>query len=243
MCFSAEADVIAAAAIGAVGVDALRHVTDRRQLALASLPALFAAHQLTEAFVWGGLEGGASAEAGRIAMWLYLAFAFWVLPVLAPLAVRAVEPDPGRRRLMGICAAVGAAIALAYLVAMARGPVWAEVDGRHIAYFFPPTGPGELVDGLYVIVGCVPFLASSRRALVTFGWLNVAAMVALFWLTQTGKISLWCVWAAVTSVVIAAHLRNTRRTTPESSGTSAPPPAWRRLVPGGSAPPPPPLQS
>jgi len=48
VCFSAEADIVTGVAVGVVGVDCLRHVGNRRELPLASLPLLFAAHQLID---------------------------------------------------------------------------------------------------------------------------------------------------------------------------------------------------
>ncbi|WP_313954386.1 DUF6629 family protein, partial [Frankia sp. CpI1-P] len=42
MCFSPEADVVAAVVIGGVGVDAARHVRTGAQWPLAALPLLFA---------------------------------------------------------------------------------------------------------------------------------------------------------------------------------------------------------
>jgi hypothetical protein len=37
---------------------------------------------------------------GGTAVWLYLAVAFVVVPVLVPLVVMAVEPDSTRRKIM-----------------------------------------------------------------------------------------------------------------------------------------------
>lgn len=210
MCFSVEADLVGGAVVGAIGVDALRHCHRRRDLALAALPALFAAHFITEAFVWWGLGGQVPWSSGRVAMWLYLAFAFWVLPLLVPLSVMTVEPDERRQRLMRFCVVLGAFAALSYVAGMLRGPVTAEIDGRHIAYSFP-LDHRDVVDALYVFVAVVPWLASSHKRLVAFGAANAFAVVALFWLTSTGRISLWCAWAAVTSLVIALHLRHSSR--------------------------------
>ncbi len=42
--------------------------------------------------VWHGLTGDVDPSVGRQAMWLYLAFALLVLPILVPVAIRAVEP-------------------------------------------------------------------------------------------------------------------------------------------------------
>ena len=81
-----------------VGIDALRHTKHRRYLPLALLPLLFGAHQLVEAVAWWGFEDRVPVRVGEMATWLYLAFAFVVVPPLVPWAVRSVEVDPPRRR-------------------------------------------------------------------------------------------------------------------------------------------------
>jgi len=56
MCFSAAANFVGSGALGTVGVMTLTRVKHRRELLFASLPALFAIHQLIEVFVWLGLD-------------------------------------------------------------------------------------------------------------------------------------------------------------------------------------------
>lgn len=170
-------------------------------------PFLFGVHQLTEAFVWWGLTGRIPSSMGRTATWLYLAFAFGVLPVLAPLCMRAVEPDARRRSFMAVAAGVGAAVAMVYLVAVVRSPVGARVDGHHVVYATKVPN-GGLVNGVYVLVTCTAPLVSSHRRIVAFGAVNAAAVAVLLWLGSNGSTSLWCAWAALTSVAIAAHLRD-----------------------------------
>ena len=89
MCFSAEADVVAGLVVTAIGVDALRQVRRPEERLLGALPVLLGAHLLVEAVVWQGLTGHVDPSVGRQAMWIYLAFALVVLPVLVPFAVRA----------------------------------------------------------------------------------------------------------------------------------------------------------
>ena len=87
--------------VGAIGVDAFRHLRGRNtHLLLAGLPLLLGAHQLDEAFVWSGLEGHVPHEVGRVALWIYLLIAFVVVPTFVPIAVLALEPTPQRRRSM-----------------------------------------------------------------------------------------------------------------------------------------------
>ena len=206
MCFSAEVDVVAGLAVGAVGVDALRHVRRPRDLSLGALPLLLGAHQLTEAFVWWADEGRVSVSTGRTAAWLYVGFAYVVLPLLVPLAVRAVEPDHGRRRVMAWAAVVGGLVALVHLSGMLEHPVRAEVDGHRIAYGTGVDYGGPLAV-VYMASTVGGLLASSHRHVVTFGKANVVALPVLALVSTRALASLWCAWAAVTSVVVARHLR------------------------------------
>ena len=73
MCYSPEADLMAGLVVGAIGIDALRHVKRREELALAALPLVLATHQAIEAFAWWGLEGKVSPTAGSAAVTVYLA--------------------------------------------------------------------------------------------------------------------------------------------------------------------------
>jgi hypothetical protein len=209
MCFSAQADVVMGVAVGAVGVDTLRHVTDRRELPLALLPLLFAVHQLVEAFVWWGLDGTVPLGLGRAAAVAYLIIAF-VLPVLVPLTVVAIEPDRVRRRVMLGLAGLGAVVSTVLVLAVVTDPVALADRGLHVSYDVGLGGGGVLTE-LYVVAVCGAFLASSSRRIVVFGALNLVAVAVLGFLTLDGVISLWCAWAAVTSVLIDLHLRTSHR--------------------------------
>ena len=208
MCFSATADLVGSGVIGAIGVDAVRHARGRRdQLAIAALPLLFAAHQLDEAAVWWSLEGHLPDSIGRVALWIYLLFAFVVLPTYVPLAVRAAEPGGARRRWMWVFALLGLAVSAVLLVAMVQGPVTARLAPHHVAYG-TALHAGGLITGLYVVATCGALLLSRWPTVVTFGLVNLAAVAVLARLTTDGFASLWCAWAAVTSLALAAHLRH-----------------------------------
>ncbi|MDO9352428.1 MAG: hypothetical protein Q7T55_01950, partial [Solirubrobacteraceae bacterium] len=87
----------------------MRAAKTRNQIAVASIPLFFAAHQAVEAFVWLGTDGKVPAGVESFAIYLYLAMAQMVLPILVPLAVRAIEPDQ-RVRLYLLVSAVGGAV-------------------------------------------------------------------------------------------------------------------------------------
>ena len=209
MCFSAEADVVAGLVVTAIGVDALRQVRRPAERALGMLPVLLGAHLLVEAAVWQGLTGDISASTGRDAMWLYLVIALVVLPVFVPVAVRAVEPDARRRRTMGYLAVLGTALAGVYVIVMLQSSVDVRIDGNHLIYDLN-LDHGGLLAGIYALAACAPPMLSSERRIAAFGLANLAAVVVLVWVERSALTSLWCAWAAVTSIAIAAHLRRAR---------------------------------
>jgi hypothetical protein len=207
VCFSPQGDVVGGVVLAVIGIDALRHVQRRREyLALAALPLLLAAHQVDEAFVWWGLQGHVSAQVGQVATWVYLLFAFVVLPVYIPLAVLAIEPPGRRRSLMAGFVAMGAVVAAVLLAAMLVGPVTARLGDYHVGYGIG-LHAGYLIVVAYVGATCGSLLFSGYSQLAVFGIVNLVAVAVLARLTIDGFASLWCAWAAVTAGVIALNLR------------------------------------
>lgn len=216
MCFSPEADLVGGLVISSVGIDALRHAGPRpARLALGALPLLLGLHQLTEAFVWWGLQGDVPGSWTSPATWIYLLVAFVVLPPYVPLMVRALEPRGVRRHVMTAFAALGVVVAGLLLAAMLHGPVRSRLGDHHIVY---TTGLSAdlLVIGAYVAATCGSALFSSHRPIAWFGAANLVAVGVIAYLTVDGFASVWCAWAAVTSIAIAWHLR---RTAPDRTGS------------------------
>ncbi|MGB8861165.1 MAG: DUF6629 family protein [Ilumatobacteraceae bacterium] len=205
MCFSATADIVGGVIVGGIGVDALRHAHQPAQRLLASVPFVFAAHQLIEAVVWGGLRGNLAESAGRAATWAYLAIAFGIVPILVPVAVAALEPA-ARYRRMAAFTTLGTLVAGVLMYSVIRGPITAEIEGHHIAYDADLNRGGLLV-ALYVVATCGSLLASHHLHVRWFGAINLVVVVVLAWVDQTAFVSLWCAWAAATSLCIALHLR------------------------------------
>jgi hypothetical protein len=209
MCFSAEADLVTGIVVGVVGVDALRHVRRPHQIALAATPVLLAVHEIDESFVWWGLRGQVSLPVEHAAIYVFLAIAF-ALPFWVPFAMLGVEARIPRRRWMMVLLVIGSVTSAALLVAVVRGPVGATIDGSHIAYTADISYANILV-ALYVVATCGSCLVASNRWLVLLGLANLSAVVALGWITFTGFTSLWCAWAALTSIAIAVYLRRSGR--------------------------------
>lgn len=206
---SAETDLVVGIVISGVGVDAVRHVRRPAQWPLAALPLVFGVHQLIETVVWWSLEGHLPTAAGRVATWAYLIVAF-VLPLLVPIGAARYEPEPRRRELMWVFAALGAVVSAALLVALFRSAPDVTEGTLHLDYHVATRAGGALAV-FYVVATCGAFLASSDRRIALVGLLNLVAVTLLAWLLVSGVISLWCFWAAVVSFLIAADLRATAR--------------------------------
>jgi len=207
VCFSPQADVVGGVVICAIGIDAVRHVRQRREfIALAWIPLLLGAHQFIEALVWLWLQGHVPRGIGHVALWGYLLIAFVVLPVCIPLTVIALEPTRRRKAMMVPFALIGAVIAVILFAAMVRGPIGVELASYHLSYSIR-VPDGFLVVALYVVAVCGPLLMSGYRNVVIFGAVNLVAVIVIARLTISGFASVWCGWAAVTSAAIALHCR------------------------------------
>jgi hypothetical protein len=207
VCFSPQADVAGGLVICAIGVYAVRHVGQRRQfLAVACIPLLLGAHQFIEALVWLWLQGHVPRGIGHVALWAYLLIAFVVLPVFIPLAVIALEPTRRRKAMMVPFALTGTVIAALLLAAMVRGPVAVKLASYHLSYSIR-VPDGFVIIALYVVAVCGPLLMSGYRNVVIFGAANLVAVIVIARLTISGFASVWCAWAAVSSVAVALHCR------------------------------------
>src|ERR1700734_1336813 len=207
VCFSPQADVVGGLVICAIGVDAVRHVRQRREFAaLAWIPLLLGAHQFIEALVWLWLQGHVPRGIGHVALWAYLLIAFVVLPVLIPLAVIVLEPTKRREGTMAPLASIGPGIAAVLSAAMARGPAGVKLAPYHLSYSLR-LPDGFLIVALYVVAVCGPLLVSGYRHVAIFGIVNLVAVVIIARLTVTGFASVWCGWAAVSSAAITLHCR------------------------------------
>ena len=210
MCFSPQADVAGGVLIAVIGVDAVRHIRQRREfIALAWIPLLLGAHQFIEALVWLWLQGHVPRGIGHVALWAYLLIAFVVLPVFIPLAVIALEPTRRRKQVMAPFALLGAVVAATLFAAMARGPVSVRLAPYHLSYGIR-LSDGFLIVALYVVAVCGPLLVSGYREVALFGIVNLVAVIVIARLTISGFASVWCGWAAVSSAAITLHCRSAK---------------------------------
>jgi hypothetical protein len=90
--------------------------------------------------------------------------------------------------------------------ALVIGPVRAAIGGYYIDYrvgttYYPALG------ALYIGAVAMPLIMSSYRSFVWLGIANLFLVGGLAYLQRDGVISLWCLAAALQSVVIVYYLR------------------------------------
>jgi hypothetical protein len=210
MCFSPEADFAAAAVVGVVGVETLRRVRTRRELIVGLLPLLFAAHQLTEGFVWLGLRGEVASSVGDAAREAYVIYAHAVLPIIVPIGFFLIEPSRRHRRWLLPFVALGVTVGGYLLWQVTQYPIYAQAHAHCIAYStHTPLGTPAAV--AYVIAACGPALLSSRRYLQWFGVANLVGVAITAGLRDIDFTSVWCVYAALVSFLILEHFRRERQ--------------------------------
>jgi hypothetical protein len=207
VCFSPEGDLIGGLAVTAIGIDACRHVRGRLDhRLLAAFPLLLGAHQLTETFVWWGLQGVTPMGLGRVAMWIYLIVAFVVLPILVPVVIMLLEPTARRKWRIAPFVAIGIGVSAVLFEAMLRHHPTVHLGAYHLSYTIG-LKHGIVIIGLYILATCGSLLASGFRDIVYFGLANMVAVVILARLSADGFASLWCFYAALASGAIVLHMR------------------------------------
>jgi hypothetical protein len=209
MCFSLEADLAVGLALLPVGVLSLREVRRPREVPFASLPLVFSAHQLLEGLVWAGTDGRVSPDVQHAATIGYLVIALPVLPLLVPLAVLLLEPRSARRRLSGFVA-LGTGVAAYFSFVLATTPVSVTAHDFALTYHTGVTN-GWLWTALYVAAVVGAPLRSSYQSVVVFGFVNLLGLTLVALVYLEGFISLWCVQAAVTSLLVLVHMVRRRR--------------------------------
>lgn len=203
MCFSAPASFVASGILAAGGVASLHETRDVRTAPLASFPLIFAAQQAVEGMVW--LTLGKSTASGLF-VYLYTMMSHVLWPVLTPIAVLLIEPDPVRKKLLRMSLAVGSVVALYLMYSMHAEPVTAQIIEESISYRSPNLYP-TVSFLMYLIATCGSCFLSSHRLINFFGAVLFLAFLVSYLAFQASFFSVWCFFAALLSLLVYLHMR------------------------------------
>jgi hypothetical protein len=213
VCFSASANFIGSAVLGAIGVATLAEVKHRRELLFAAMPLLFALHQFTEGFVWLGLDGKLPSIVAHDAGAAYVLYAQGLLPFVFPLSIFLIEPTPNRRRRMLDFTLLGGALAVYILWGLIAYPLQVYARAHGIVYLNRMTTT-DVVAVLYVAATCGALFFSGFRTLLVLGWLNLIGLLVVILVRRYEFTSIWCAYAAAVSVIIYFFFQRSRSARP-----------------------------
>ncbi|WP_234787270.1 DUF6629 family protein [Mycolicibacter sinensis] len=198
------ADLVAGTALLPVAALSLREVKAARELPFALLPTVFAVHQFIEAAVWAHQDRDLSAGLGHLAVLAYLLIALPLLPTLVPVSVVLLEP-PGRRLRVAPFVVLGAVVSAYLLYVVLASPVSVTRHRHALDYQTGIQHAGVWVT-LYIVAVIGPALLSGYRSIIAFGVVNLVGLVVVAVLYTKAFASLWCIYAAVASVLVLVHM-------------------------------------
>lgn len=221
MCLSPEVDIAAASVITVFAFDAIKHNQHARSLPIALVPAIFAIHTFSDAFVWLADRGNASQTLGNFSAQTYLFIAFVLLPIFVPLATNLIEPKGWRKNLIGVIAFGGLLSGLDAAISMLQNKTTVTVCDYYIDYHVQ--GTTSAAGFFYMVATCGAMLLSGEKILFRWGIVNVVVVLVLGIFANHQLPSLWCFWAAITSFFVTFYIRHLEKIT--KTGKKLP---WQR---------------
>lgn len=200
MCFSASASFIAGGVLSTAGVATLKKTTKKSEVPYASVPLLFGIQQTIEGFLWLSFQyNWLLVQSVTTLLFSFFAYSLW--PFFMPFAVRLLEPDLFRKKILSYLLVIGTAVSLYLLYFIVRYPVTAEILRHNIAY--TETIPfAHNMFWFYAMAGVGSCLVSSHRYINIFGLLVTASIAITYWFYAFAFVSVWCFFAAGLSVVV-----------------------------------------
>ncbi len=174
-----------------------------------AFPLLFASQQAAEGVLWLSLPGPGNSVLVTILANFFTIIALVVWPVLVPVAIGLAEELPGPRRVLLSLAPIGLVAALYSIWAIWSHPYDVSLEANRICYSnhveFPPA-----VSLLYLLAVSAPIF-SSHLVLRLFAAVTALGLLVSAFFYFFAFISVWCFFAALASIVIAAFALTDRR--------------------------------
>lgn len=212
MCFSAEVSYATAAVLLPLGIISIykAYQTDRRYVAICTLPLLFGLQQLFEGFVWTGGEAGDMAAVGRFSL-AYMFFSWLAWPVWVPISAFFLEPERRKPLYLGF-AVIGAILGSGLYVPYFVHQGWLTVTFLPHAISY---GGIETFDFLvsryftylvYVSAVVLPLLIASKREVKIFGILVALVLATTMAFFRYAYVSVFCFGGALMSLYLVGMI-------------------------------------
>jgi hypothetical protein len=209
MCFSAGASFGASVLLGAGAIVSMRQVREPSQRMFAATPLLFAVQQLSEGFLWLGIEKKLPHSAVLWSTYVFLTFAQVIWPMWVPLSLHLMEKNKTRKKaILYFLSAIGllTSVLLAYRLLFLS--VETVADNHHIYYDITSPYWIMLTSSILYFIATIPpwFISSIRHAKILGVFLCMSLIFSKLYFEET-LISVWCFFAAILSAGIIFILR------------------------------------
>ncbi|MFD1550740.1 hypothetical protein DNU06_05945 [Putridiphycobacter roseus] len=202
MCFSAEVSFGAAAVISTVGVVAYKKASPNSFRVIAMIPILFGIHQFLEGLVWVFIESNAT-ELLAFSKYSYLFFAWVIWPFYIPYANWKVEKIAIRKKILFGFMVIGLLLGVILLSTFFIFDITATVVDHSILYEVPYQNDYLwIIHSLYFAAVVLPNAISSTPKMWILAALNIVLFTMGKVLLDGNVISVWCFFAAITSLFI-----------------------------------------
>jgi len=220
MCFSATASLSLGLVLVPVGIYSIRRAAtlpDGFGL-LALIPLLFGLQQILEGFVWLTLASGDASATRAVALGFnFFSHFFWL--VWVPLCCYSIEPSALKRKLFYLLLLLGLVHGLLMYVPLLLYQDWLSVEiiGHSIHYstrlLYDDYIPVVFLQILYPLIILAPFLLSSHAYVKILGLIILSSLLFTTLNFNYALISVWCYFAAVSSVYIPFMIIRTSKRT------------------------------
>lgn len=214
MCFSAKASFIAAATLTTIGVVSTRTaMRNKKLLPLATTPLIFALQQTIEGIVWVTLNQvsiNKLLHTASIYGFVFFAGAWW--PTWVPISIYYLEKNITRKKILFITSIIGIATTILYLISMLIYPVTVTAVEHHLYYpsLSYPFGSyntiTQYIDAtipeMYLLATVMPFFLSTIPSMWIIGLIMGLACLTSQLFYPSATASVWCFFAAITSILI-----------------------------------------
>ena len=208
MCFSANASFGAGTVLMTIGVVTVFSTKHPQNKIFALIPVLFGLQQIIEGFGWITLLNAAYSEWKPYPLLGFLIFAHIIWPFWIPLSLYIMEPKEGVKKWLRVLLFLALVLSASEIVVMIAYPSAALVKEHHISYtIYFPESYTVISEIAYIVVTLIPCFISSVKRMWIFGYSLTLTVVFSSLFYHFYLISVWCFFAAISSIVIYFILR------------------------------------
>jgi len=220
MCFSSEVSFGASVVITTIGVVAYKKAENTPYRLLATIPILFGIHQFLEGLVWVSSMNEDYSSILQFSTYSFIVLAWVIWPFYIPFVMWKIEQNPIRKKIMLALVFCGLFVVSALSYVLIFSGVKAEIVDCSIIYNYgDERSPSILFSMLYVSTTVVPNLVSKVGKVWVLGMLNFVTYFVSRIYFNDRVISIWCFFAAISSIVILLIILDMNRSKAKSAST------------------------